>query len=79
MYNLGESEPVVLSRLIELIENAVGKKAVIERLPKQPGDVDQTYADIRRAREELGYNPRTNIETGIQRVVEAYHAALVSA
>lgn len=69
IYNLGESRPVSLSDLISTIENALGKKAIINRLPLQPGDVHQTYADVTRARTELGYNPSTAIEAGIQAFV----------
>lgn len=65
IYNLGESRPVSLSDLIAAIERAVGKKAVIERLPLQPGDVHQTYADVSRAKAELGYEPSTEIEAGL--------------
>ena len=68
--NLGESQTVTLSRLIELLEGALGRKAVIERLPPQPGDVPLTCADITRAREKLGYNPQTRIEQGIELFVE---------
>ena len=59
IFNLGESDTVKLSRLIELIESALGKKANINRLPIQPGDVPLTCADITKAREKLGYAPRT--------------------
>jgi len=69
IYNLGNSEPVRLSRLITLLEEALGKKALIDRQPLQPGDVRQTYADITRAREELGYQPRTDIQTGLKHFV----------
>jgi UDP-glucuronate 4-epimerase len=65
IYNLGESRPVSLSDLIAAIERAVGKKAIIERLPLQPGDVHQTYADVSRAKAELGYEPSTEIEAGL--------------
>jgi len=65
IYNLGESQTVKLSRLIELLENALGRKARIERLPLQPGDVPLTCADIRKAREQLGYSPQVPIERGI--------------
>jgi UDP-glucuronate 4-epimerase len=72
IYNLGESEPVSLRDLIAAIESAVGKKANIERLPLQPGDVDKTFADIARARDELGYAPRTSIKAGLAKFVEWY-------
>jgi UDP-glucuronate 4-epimerase len=65
VFNLGESETVKLSRLIELLENAIGKKAILDRKPLQPGDVPLTCADISRAREKLGYNPTVKIDRGI--------------
>ena len=54
-----------LSRLIELLENAMGRKALIKRLPLQPGDVPLTCADISKAREQLGYCPKVPVEQGI--------------
>ena len=65
VYNLGESQTVPLNRLIELLELALGKAALINRQPPQPGDVPLTCADISKAREQLGYNPRVKIEQGI--------------
>lgn len=65
VFNLGESQTVTLSRLIELIEAALGKKAVLDRQPLQPGDVPITYADIAKARAELGYQPRVPIVAGV--------------
>ena len=65
VFNLGESQTVTLSRLIELIEAALGKKAVLDRQPLQPGDVPITYADVTKARAQLGYAPRVKIEEGI--------------
>jgi UDP-glucuronate 4-epimerase len=70
VFNLGESETTELSRLIELLEVALGKKAVIKRQPLQPGDVPVTYADISKARRLLGYDPQTKIEDGIPKFVE---------
>jgi UDP-glucuronate 4-epimerase len=70
IFNLGESETTELKRLIELIENALGKKAVIEKQPMQPGDVPITFADISRSKELLGYLPTTKIEDGIPKFVE---------
>ena len=69
-FNLGESETTELKRLIELIEDSLGKKAVIDRQPMQPGDVPVTYSDISKAREMLNYNPHTKIEEGIPKFVE---------
>ena len=66
IFNLGESETVSLQRMIELLERALGKKAIIDRQPLQPGDVPLTYADISRAREKLGYDPKIKFERGIQ-------------
>jgi len=63
--NLGESQTVELRELISLLENALGKKAQIDRQPTQPGDVPQTFADIAKARRLLKYNPQTQIEDGI--------------
>jgi len=68
--NLGESQTVTLTYLIELLENALGKKAVIDRKPLQPGDVPITFADITKAKAQLGYNPTVKIEEGIPRFVE---------
>jgi UDP-glucuronate 4-epimerase len=70
IFNLGESQTVKLSYLIELIERALGKKAIIDRQPAQPGDVPRTYADISKARTLLGYQPRVKIEEGIPKFVD---------
>ncbi|MBN2211011.1 MAG: GDP-mannose 4,6-dehydratase [Sedimentisphaerales bacterium] len=72
IYNLGESRPVRLDELITAIEKALGKKARLERLPEQPGDVRQTYADVAKAQKDLGYNPQTPIETGLAAFVTWY-------
>jgi UDP-glucuronate 4-epimerase len=55
--------------LIALLEQELGRQAVIERHAMQPGDVPQTFADISKARRLLGYNPQTQIEEGIRRFV----------
>jgi UDP-glucuronate 4-epimerase len=68
--NLGESRTVELRELIALLEKELDLRAVIERQPMQPGDVPQTFADISRARELLGYNPQTQIEDGLRLFVE---------
>lgn len=70
IFNLGESQTVKLSELIALIENALGKKAVIDRQPLQPGDVPITYADISKARQKLGYQPKVKAAAGIPLFVD---------
>ena len=70
IFNLGESQTVELSRLIQLLEQNLDTHAVIDRQPMQPGDVPQTYADITKAKELLGYDPQTRIEEGIKKFVE---------
>ncbi|MDX6443698.1 MAG: UDP-glucuronate 4-epimerase [Blastocatellia bacterium] len=70
VFNLGESRTVELRELISLLEQALGRKAEIDRQPLQPGDVPQTFADISKARALLGYDPQTQIEKGILNFVE---------
>ena len=65
IYNLGESQPVRLDELIKAIEQALGKKAKINRLPVPPGDVKQTYADVSKAISRLGYNPKVGLKEGL--------------
>ncbi len=68
--NLGESRTVELRELISLLEKELDLPAKIDRQPLQPGDVPQTFADITKARRLFGYNPQTQIESGIKRFVE---------
>ena len=70
IYNLGESQPVSLTDLITLLEEALGRKAIIDRKPMQPGDVDRTYADVTLARKELGYQPSMDLKAGLAKFVE---------
>jgi UDP-glucuronate 4-epimerase len=69
-FNLGESQTIQLKELISAIENAVEKKAKINQLPEQPGDMPLTYADISKARRLLGYNPKTKLREGLPRFVD---------
>ncbi|MGE3819120.1 MAG: GDP-mannose 4,6-dehydratase [Isosphaeraceae bacterium] len=69
LYNLGHSEPVPLIEMIEAIGEALGKTPRIERLPEQPGDVRQTFADVTRASTELGYHPGTSFREGLRQYV----------
>lgn len=70
IYNLGHSNPVRLDVLIAEIENALGRKAVWDWLPMQPGDVERTFADVTRAGRELGYQPKTPLREGLAHFVE---------
>jgi UDP-glucuronate 4-epimerase len=70
IFNLGESRTVELRELISLLEKNLGKPAVIERLPMQPGDMTVTFANIAKARRMLHYNPTTEIETGIAKFAD---------
>jgi UDP-glucuronate 4-epimerase len=73
IYNLGESNVINLKNLVQMIENTLGKKALLTYLPLQEGDVNTTYADITKARSEIGYNPKYGIESGIKRFVEWFY------
>jgi UDP-glucuronate 4-epimerase len=70
VFNLGNSSPVLLRDMIAAIERVLGRKAVIDRQPLQPGDVPITFADISKARRVLGWAPQTPLETGIRRMAE---------
>jgi UDP-glucuronate 4-epimerase len=67
--NLGESATIELRRLVELLEQSLGKRAILNHQPPQPGDVPLTYANIEKARRLLGYHPQTSIEAGIEKFV----------
>lgn len=72
LYNIGNSEPVHLMEFIRILEESLGKKAIIEMKPAQPGEVTSTYADIELTRKDLGYNPKTSIREGLPRFVDWY-------
>ena len=74
IFNLGESQTVKLIDLIHLLEAALGKSAHLDWQPNQPGDVPITYADISKARSELGYDPSTDIKRGLARFVEWFRS-----
>jgi UDP-glucuronate 4-epimerase len=79
VYNLGNHTPVDLLYFIEVLEKALGKKAVKNLLPMQPGDVPATFADVSDLVRDVGFKPDTPIEVGIDRFVawyrEYYHEA----
>lgn len=74
IFNLGESQVTSLNRMIELLEDALGRKAVIDRQPVQAGDVPLTYADISKAQARLGYDPKVKIEQGIRLFVDWFRS-----
>ena len=72
IYNIGNNRPVRLMRLIELLEQSLGRKAILDLQPMQPGDVPATHADISELDAAVGFRPDTPIETGIARFVDWY-------
>jgi len=72
IFNLGNSHPINLVQFISTIEKVVGKKATINILPEQPGDVPRTYADVSHAHELLGYQPKVMFEDGMRRCFDWY-------
>lgn len=72
IFNLGGSRTTTLAGLISAVEDALGKKAIIQELPLQPGDVPLTYADVTKSKRLLGYSPHTPIQEGIPKYVEWY-------
>jgi len=72
IYNLGNHDPVALERFVKAIESAVNKKAIINYLPMQQGDVESTYADISESIKDFQFSPTTSIEEGIKKFVDWY-------
>jgi UDP-glucuronate 4-epimerase len=72
LYNIGNNSPVMLLDYIAAVENALGKKAEMEMLPMQPGDVAATCADIDALEQAVGYRPNTKIEEGVNNFIAWY-------
>ena len=72
LYNIGNNRSEALMKVVGLLEEACGKKAELEMLPMQPGDVHKTYADISAIQRDLGYAPTTSIEVGVPSFVRWY-------
>jgi len=72
IYNIGNHQPVELMRYIEVLESCLGRKAILDLQPIQPGDVPSTYADIAELQAATGFKPTTTVETGVRRFVEWY-------
>ncbi len=74
IYNIGNNQPVELGHFIEVLENCLGKKAIKQFLPMQPGDVPMTYADVDDLIKNVGFQPNTSLETGLGKFVNWYHS-----
>lgn len=72
LHNLGNHNPVDLEDYVKVFEDAIGKKAIIEKHPMQPGDVEATFADISTMQSEFGYQPATSIREGVGKFIEWY-------
>ena len=76
IYNIGNNQPVELITFIEILETLLGKKAIKNMMPMQPGDVPATYADITGLTARTGFTPRTSLEEGLKKFVEWYREYL---
>ncbi|OIP71337.1 MAG: capsular biosynthesis protein CpsI [Oscillatoriales cyanobacterium CG2_30_40_61] len=74
VYNIGNNQPIELLHLIEVLETALGKTAIKNFMPMQPGDVPITYADVDALIQDVDFRPNTSIEVGVQRFVEWYRS-----
>ncbi len=72
IYNIGNHQPVELMRYIQVLEACLGKKAILDLQPIQPGDVPSTYADTAELQAATGFKPATTVETGVRRFVDWY-------
>lgn len=71
LFNLGNDQTITLSKMIKTIESVLGKKALIDQQPEQPGDVPQTWAEISKSRECLAYNPKVSFSEGVLKQAES--------
>ncbi len=74
VFNLGNNRPVSVLQLIELIEQSLGKKAIKEMFPMQPGEVLETFADIEKSKQLLNFSPTVSIEEGISRFIDWFQS-----
>ena len=72
LYNAGNNSPVPLSDFMATLELVIGKKAILEKLPLQPGDVADTFADVSDLRRDFGFAPRTSLQEGLERFYSWY-------
>ena len=76
IYNLGNSNTITLNEFIKTCEDVTGKTAIFNQLPEQPGDVPKTYSDITKAKEDLDYEPKTNLFDGLTEMYESDHISI---
>lgn len=76
--NLGNSKPITLNKFIQLIEKTTGQKAIINPLPVRQGDVSHTFADIKKAKKLLNWQPKTDLKTGMKKFVDWYQKNIIS-
>ncbi len=74
MFNIGNHAPVELLDFVHILEDVIGKKAIVELYPMQDGDVPETYADIEPLKELLGFSPNTSVRKGLTEFVNWYKA-----
>jgi UDP-glucuronate 4-epimerase len=74
IFNLGESNTITLKHMVETLEEAIGKKAKLKKMPMQLEDVNRTFADVSKAKAMLGYNPKMEFSEGIKKFVDWYKA-----
>ena len=70
--NIGNSSPISLKEMIDVIGNVVGVEPKIKKMPMQPGDVERTYADVKKAKELIGYEPKVTFKQGVENFVKWY-------
>ena len=74
IYNIGNNKPIQLMDYIHAVEKVLGKKAILNLMPMQPGDVVSTYADISKLQDDLGYKPTTSVQEGVKYFIDWYLA-----
>jgi UDP-glucuronate 4-epimerase len=73
--NIGSSQPVQLNDMIDTLEEVLGRSLERNHLPEQPGDVPQTWADLSRAKQRIGYEPEVDFREGVRRFVSSLNAS----
>jgi UDP-glucuronate 4-epimerase len=74
IYNIGNNAPIKVLDFIHILEDIIGKKAILKFVPMQPGDVERTWADVEKLKEYVGYSPTTKLEDGLEKFYMWYKA-----